>query len=43
MIDTTSEFVTAYCVAAALFIGYALTLWWRARKVSQRLDARRKE
>jgi len=34
--DTGSYFVAAYVAAAVLYIGYALTLWRRARALESR-------
>ena len=39
MINTTSEMIAGYTVAAMLYGGYGLSLWIRARRVRQRLDA----
>jgi len=30
--DTTSYYHAAYVVAGALYLGYVLSLWWRARR-----------
>ena len=39
MIDTTAEMIAGYSVAAALYVGYGVLLWVRARRVKRRLDA----
>jgi hypothetical protein len=39
MINTTAEMIAGYVVAGLLFGGYVLSLWLRARRVTQRLDA----
>jgi hypothetical protein len=33
--DTSSYFRAAYVIAAALYTGYMLSLWWRARRLNQ--------
>jgi hypothetical protein len=40
--DTHGTFVAGYAVATVVYVGYTLTLWLRARRVRQRLDARRR-
>jgi hypothetical protein len=39
MIDTTAEMIAGYSVASALYVGYGVLLWVRARRVKRRLDA----
>jgi hypothetical protein len=39
MINTTAEMIAGYVVAGLLLGGYVLSLWLRARRVTQRLDA----
>lgn len=31
--DTAAYYYAAYVVLAVLYAGYALSLWWRARRV----------
>jgi hypothetical protein len=31
--DTRAYFVAAYIVAAGLYAGYVVSLWWRARRL----------
>lgn len=33
--DTSGYYYAAYVLAAALFGGYVLSLWWRARSVKK--------
>ena len=39
MTDTTAEMIAGYSVASALYVGYGVLLWVRARRVKRRLDA----
>lgn len=39
MIDTNAEMIAGYSVASALYVGYGVWLWIRARRVKSRLDA----
>jgi hypothetical protein len=39
MIDTTADMIAGYSVASALYVGYGVLLWVRARRVKRRLDA----
>jgi len=39
MINTTAELIAGYTVAALLYGGYGLSLWFRARRVRRQLDA----
>jgi len=39
MINTTAELIAGYTVAALLYAGYGLSLWFRARRVRRQLDA----
>ncbi len=41
--DTSAAFHLAYVVAAAIYGGYSLTLWRRARRLRERLDALTRE
>ena len=34
--DTAAYYYAAYAILAVLYLGYALTLWWRARDVKNR-------
>jgi len=38
-INTTAEMIAGYVAAGLLFGGYVVSLWVRARRVSQRLDS----
>ena len=33
--DTRSYYHAAYVIAAVLYTGYMLSLWWRARRLNQ--------
>jgi hypothetical protein len=37
MPDTTGPYYAAYTITAIVFIGYPLYIWWRAKKVRERL------
>jgi hypothetical protein len=34
--DTAAYYYAAYVVLAVLYVGYTLTLWWRARDANRR-------
>lgn len=36
MPDNAAYYHAAYVAAAALYGGYALTLWWRAKRIRER-------
>ena len=38
--DNAGYFHAAYLAAAAIYLLYAASLWWRARRVRERRDAR---
>jgi hypothetical protein len=38
MIDTSGPYHAAYTVVAIAYAGYAVSIWWRLRKVRARLE-----
>lgn len=42
MIDTSGPYHVAYTIVAMAYSGYALSIWWRVRKLRARLDQHRR-
>jgi hypothetical protein len=38
MIDSSGTFIAAYVLVAVIFIAYSLSLWLRARRLSQSIS-----
>lgn len=43
MPDTSSVYHAAYVAAAGIYIAYTVSVWARARRVRERLDAARRD
>jgi hypothetical protein len=41
MADTWGPYRAAYTIAALVYAGYALSIWWRAKRVRERREKAR--
>ena len=43
MIDTYGPYHAAYIIAAVVYAGYSLSIWWRAKRARERLQHSRQD